>query len=323
MYFDLDDRGWDIGSINQALSWREGILVSIIVHLLLILVIVLKPDWALPGMTPEEVAQQVELKRQRERDAAQRFVFVQPRLDMEAPKPPPTPDLSDKDRMARAPDRAPEPSNPLPFSRGNTRERVDIPGVAAPPPPSQAAEQPGTDADDGAGRAGSGPEGDSGGSSPILPGPAETAPKGPGNRPGGLQGTIGEALRNLQRYTQGELFDNAQGGGGAYGPAIQFDTKGVEFGPWVRRFVAQVKRNWFIPYAAMSFRGHVVITFNVHKDGTLTDLTLVGPSEVSAFNNAAFNALAASNPTYPLPPEYPATHAFFTVTFYYNEDPPR
>ena len=322
MYFDFDDRGWNFSSINQALSWREGILVSIIVHLLLVLVIVLKPDWALPGMTEEEIAQQVELKRQRERDAAQRFVFVQPRLDIEAPKPPPTPDLSDKDRMARAPERAPEPSNRLPFSRGNTREQVDTPGLAAPPDP-RGADERGAERDDGTGKASPGPDGDRGGSSLVLPGPPETAPRGAGSRPGGLHGTIGEALRNLQRYTQGELFDNAQGGAGAYGPAIQFDTKGVEFGPWVRRFVAQVKRNWFIPYAAMSYRGHVVITFNVHKDGTITDLTLVGPCDVSAFNNAAFNALAASNPTYPLPPEYPATHAFFTVTFYYNEDPPR
>jgi hypothetical protein len=43
---------------------------------------------------------------------------------------------------------------------------------------------------------------------------------------------------------------------------------------------------------------------------------------VDAFNNAAYNALAASNPTQPLPPEYPSDKAFFTVTFYYNESPP-
>ncbi len=53
------------------------------------------------------------------------------------------------------------------------------------------------------------------------------------------------------------------------------------------------------------------------------DLTVVGPCSVDSFNNAAFNALATSNPTYPLPPEYPAPRAFFTVTFYYNEEPPR
>ena len=38
---------------------------------------------------------------------------------------------------------------------------------------------------------------------------------------------------------------------------------------------------------------------------------------------AAVNALIASNPTQPLPPEYPDDKAFFTVTFYYNESPGR
>ena len=37
--------------------------------------------------------------------------------------------------------------------------------------------------------------------------------------------------------------------------------------------------------------------------------------------NAAFGALAGSNPTQPLPPEYPSEKAFFTVTFFYNESP--
>ena len=57
--------------------------------------------------------------------------------------------------------------------------------------------------------------------------------------------------------------------------------------------------------------------------GSITDLTVVGPSAVDAFNNAAFGALSGSNPTQPLPPEYPADKAFFTVTFFYNEAPPR
>jgi TonB family protein len=70
-------------------------------------------------------------------------------------------------------------------------------------------------------------------------------------------------------------------------------------------------------------KGHVVIQFNVHKNGTITDLAVVGPSGVEAFNSAAFGALSASNPTQPLPPEYPTDRAFFTVTFFYNETPPR
>ena len=158
----------------------------------------------------------------------------------------------------------------------------------------------------------------------MPPAPQSTpSQNGAGGRSPTPGGSLGDALRNLQRYVQREQFDNPGGSGGQFGPAIQFDTKGVEFGPWIRRFIAQVKRNWFIPYAAMSMKGHVVITFNVHKDGSITDLTVVGPSPIDAFNNAAFGALSASNPTEPLPPEYPADKAFFTVTFFYNEMPPR
>ena len=82
-------------------------------------------------------------------------------------------------------------------------------------------------------------------------------------------------------------------------PSIQFDTKGVEFGPWLRRFIAQIRRNWFIPYAAMSMRGHVVVTFYVHKDGRITDLAILKPSDVDAFTHSGRNAIAASNPDHP------------------------
>jgi TonB family protein len=71
----------------------------------------------------------------------------------------------------------------------------------------------------------------------------------------------------------------------------------------------------------MTLRGHVVITFWVHKDGRLTDLQIIRPSLVDGFNHSAYGALASSSPTYPLPPEYPDDKAFFTVTFYFNETP--
>jgi TonB family protein len=148
---------------------------------------------------------------------------------------------------------------------------------------------------------------------------ARNGANGTGAVPGGL---LGSALRNLQRSIQNEQFDNQGGGGGEFGPEIQFDTKGVEFGPWLRRFVAQIKRNWFVPYAAMSLHGHVVLQFNVHKDGSITDIRVAQPSAIDAFTNSALHAIQLSNPTVPLPPEYPDPQAFFTVTFYFNETPP-
>jgi len=111
--------------------------------------------------------------------------------------------------------------------------------------------------------------------------------------------------------------------GSQFGPEIQFDTKGVEFGPWIRRFVAQMKRSWLVPFETTPTKGHVVLTFNVHKDGTITDVEVRSPSTIDAFNDSAKAAITSSNPTQPLPPEYPAEKAFFTVTFYYNEVPPR
>jgi TonB family protein len=313
MYFDFEDYRPDITPVGRAISWREGILISIIAHMGMVIVLLL---W--PRLFPfDEEAARARAAAFEERMAQlqeqPRFVYVQPRNDVPAPKPPEIAEPSDADRMARAPERSPEPLNSLPFSRGNTREREEeerqevargrgpspeSEEAATQPPPSEAPPIPESQA--------------------ALTMPTNRVPQ-PNSRIAG--GSLGDALRNLQRYVQPDQFENSRGGGGSFGPQIQFDTKGVEFGPWIRRFVQQVKRNWLIPYAYMINSGHVVITFNVHKNGALTDLAVIGPSSVDAFNNAAYGALAASNPTAPLPPEYPSDKAFFTVTFFYNEEP--
>ena len=224
-------------------------------------------------------------------------MFVQPRADVPAAKPAPRAEDSDQDRIRRSPEQV-TPTNPLPYSRGNTPERVEQVPQETPrgegPAPDPAAGQ----------QAENNPPPET--AETQLPAPKPPAPQnGANGRAATSGGALGDALRNLQRYVQREQLENPQGNG-QFGPEIQFDTKGVEFGPWIRRFIAQVKRNWFIPYAAMSMRGRVVIQFNVHKDGSITDLTIVGPCPIDAFNNAAFGALAASNPTQPLPPEYPS-----------------
>ena len=103
-------------------------------------------------------------------------------------------------------------------------------------------------------------------------------------------------------------------------PPISFDAKGANFQQWLPRFVAQVRRNWWIPMAAttaMTQQGQVVVTFTVRKDGRLIDVSVKEPSPVEAFNLSARKALLDSNPTLPLPPDYPSESAFFTVTFYY------
>ncbi len=324
MYFDFEDYRPDIQPVGRAISWREGILLSIIVHMGAVILVLLAPRF-FPYDEAARARAAALAAAQQPKEPAPRFVFVQPRVDTKAPAPPRRAEPSDQDRQARTLQQPKPPENPLPFSRGNTRERVEQMDrqaargqgpqpdpaagqqarVEAPPAPPPPAEEPLPL-----------PE-----STTALRYPSNRDPKtGISGRSPTSGGSLGDALANLQRYVQKDQFENPQGGG-AFGPAIQFDTKGVEFGPWIRRFIAQVKRNWMVPYAAMSMRGHVVVTFNVHKDGSITDLNVAGPSSIGAFNNDAYGALESSNPTAPLPPEYPADQAFFTVTFFYNEEP--
>jgi len=324
MYFDFEDYHPSIEPVGRALTGLEMVLITIIFHLVMVILILVSPVWLaryLPKFLRPVPAPPIVLQEPRQQP---RFVFVQPRVDRPARRPPERADASDLNRSAQAPQRAKNPTNPLPFSRGNTPERVieeqrqAARGRGSQPEPQ--AGQPNAQA----------PQQQAAADAPKIPDlnsplqyPAARPSSGANGRSATAGGALGDALRNLQRYTQGEAFDNQGGGGGQFGPEIQFDTKGVEFGPWIRRFIAQVKRNWFIPYAAMSNKGHVIVTFNVHKDGSITDLAVIGASSIDAFNNAAIGALSSSNPTQPLPPEYPDAKAFFTVTFFYNETPPR
>lgn len=314
IHFDFDDRYQDEHVVGSAISKREGVLVSTLAHALILALVVFGPTWTFLSPDPAELeARQQELQRlqqEREREA-QRFVFVQPRVEFEAKKPPPRAELSDINRQAQAPQRPPNPTNPLPFSRGETIERTES------APPQERAR---------------GPETEPPPVAPPKPEPPEQIARAlpPSNtgirrepeasRP--APGKLGDALRNLERYVQNQTFNNPQGGANDPGSSLQFDTKGVEFGPWIRRFVAQVRRNWLIPNAAMNFRGHVVLQFNVHKNGRITDVRVIQPSSIEAFNNASYNAIVGSSPTEPLPPEYPDPMAFITATFFYNEQPP-
>ena len=301
IHFDFYDRYPNENVVGHAINRRDGVILSIVSHALVIAAFIYGPQIPLLFLTQEEVEQR---RVQREDNLERTFVFVEPRLDLQTLQPRERAPRSDADRLATAPEVAPKPENPEPAALGNTPERVDA--EATPPPERARGEEAQPQPETQVARA----------DPPALTLPTRPAP------PPRAVGSLGDALRNLQRYVQNQTFDNPQGGNDRPGATIQFDTKGVEFGPWLRRFVAQVRRNWFVPQAAMVFSGHVVLQFNIHKDGRITDVSVAQPSEIDAFTRAAIGAIVSSNPTEPLPPEYPSPQAFFTVTFYYNEQPP-
>ncbi|PYQ89343.1 MAG: hypothetical protein DMG02_14440, partial [Acidobacteria bacterium] len=240
MYFDFEDYHPDIYPVGRALTRLEVILLSIIFHLVMVIVILVSPKY-FPALFASPPAKPLAILEQPPRDRTQ-FVFVAPRVERPAPKPPQVAEPSDRDRMARAPERSDKPTNPLPFQRGNSPERVDEPAQR-----QQMARGQGPQPEPSMGQmARNQPQPDSPESQSTLQLPTQkpsAAPNGANGRASSAGGSLGDALRNLQRYVQNEQFDNQGGGGGQFGPEIQFDTKGVEFGPWIRRFIAQVKRN--------------------------------------------------------------------------------
>ena len=109
------------------MSRREGVLLSVVVHIVVLALFFLLPK--LPYFQNLEAERQArlakELQVQQEQQDQARFVYVVPKLEMQAKKPPQRAELSDLDRTAQSIRTPPHPKNPLPFSLGNTTDRVE------------------------------------------------------------------------------------------------------------------------------------------------------------------------------------------------------
>jgi TonB family protein len=283
MFLDFDDHRPETPSVPPVISRREGVLLSLVFHLSLTVAYLVMPDqWFAREVVPYTPP--------RSQDDVQ-FVM------MESPKnmtpPPPQAEASDLDRRATTVERPPEADNPAPLSRGNTPDKL----VGSPvPEPAKGAN-----------------------GSELTPPPPEAPVVLPDTaaKAAGAEG-LAKSLRNLQQYLRNENFSNDTGGQAQQDATINFDSRGVDFGWWLRRFVAQVKGNWYIPQAAMVLKGRVVITLFIHRNGTISDVTIIQSSGHVSLDSAAANALRGSNPTVALPVEYPEDKVLFTVTFIYG-----
>ena len=291
MYFDWEDYRPETPRVTAPISVREAVLLSLLFHALLVIAYLLMPDFK----------SRVDSVLMSKPDDVIRFVQMVPQKDIKA-TPKPNVEQSDMDRRAASRLAAPDPQNNAPFSRGNTPDKiVGAPNERAKGPDNPQPPSPTT---------------------PTLPDVAsKIATEAVTVPPRPQTGGLGNSLRNLQQLLQQDQnYDNPQGGQvDPNAPDISFDSKGVDFGPWLRRFIAQVKGNWYVPQSAMFLRGRVVIQFYISRTGNLSEIKVVQPSPIESFNLAALNALKLSNPTLKLPAEYPDDRVFFTVTFHYND----
>jgi TonB family protein len=292
MYLDFEDHRPDVPRVPSAISAREGVLLSLVLHLLLVIFILVAPSrWFEPTeVVPVQPA-----------DPPMRYVQLAPSIDRAelarrlgeaeqtrpSPRPEPAPELQKP---------APDPPQKV---DGAPNVRAAGPQNEQPPQPSPQQQQPQP------------PAADMG----VQPTPESS------RVPSLLaSGNLGRDLRNPQRYVQNQTADTIRGGNSDQGNAdIQFDDKGIDFNPWLRRFRAQVRRNWLIPQVAELARGDVILQFNVLRNGTITDLRVVKAATIDALTISAVNAIKLSNPAPTLPSDYPDDRIQFTVHFYYNE----
>jgi TonB family protein len=299
MLFDLEDHRPDTPRVPSAISVHAGVLLSLVIHAVAAAIVLFTPL----GWFEREVVAQPAVERI-DPDTV-RYVEMRPLIDRQALAKRPA-EQSDMDRRSATRDRAADPDNAMPLSRGDTPEKIED-GRAVPRTELDQPE-PGPDA---APTAAAAPAPPAEGLAARVE-PQMAAPPAP------PQPALGQAFRNLQRYLQDGTFHNPTGGDTEQSADIQFDARGADFGPWLRRFKAQVERNWILPAAAVGTREHsVVIQFSVLSNGTIVDLRVVQPAALEPLTTAALNALRLSNPTAPLPPDYPSDRVLITVTFRY------
>src|SRR5688572_19560242 len=102
MYIDFEDHRPDTPRVEGALSAREGVLVSIIVHLLLFIGVLFLPD------SLREVPVDQAIRAAQRPEETPRFVFMQPLEDVSKPQPKVDVEASDQDRVMSSVERPPD-----------------------------------------------------------------------------------------------------------------------------------------------------------------------------------------------------------------------
>jgi TonB family protein len=137
----------------------------------------------------------------------------------------------------------------------------------------------------------------------------EAARAAAATRGGGQQGSSGDF--GLGSGAKGRQMGNLD---------VLSDTMGVDFGPYLKRVLQDVKQNWYnaIPESAQMKKGKLSIEFAITKDGKVAGMKLVASSGDVPLDRAAWAGITASDPFQPLPSEFGGQYLALRFTFFYN-----
>jgi TonB family protein len=142
------------------------------------------------------------------------------------------------------------------------------------------------------------------------------------------QGAIREMGKVASLGAGQESLDLGQNGGekgfAKDGP-ISFESSWYDWGEYAESMVSRIRVNWYnnMPQIIRTgMRGVVFIRITIHRDGTITDVTILSSSGVPPYDFAAKKAIELSSPLNPLPKDFPNDTERVTFGFFYNQEPP-
>ena len=127
---------------------------------------------------------------------------------------------------------------------------------------------------------------------------------------------------------QGFDLNGAAGGdkGFAQDGPVSFESQWYDWGEYAEGMVNRIRVNWYanMPHLIQTgLKGVVTIRFTIHRDGSLSDVTIISSSGVPPYDFAAKKGIELSSPLSPLPKDFPNDTERVTAMFYYNQELPR
>lgn len=310
---------------------REAVLISIIVHLLFVILIILAPK-----LFPNGLWRNPPVRDLTSLEASKKLGLLAPPKDyqklLQRPKSPP---LSDVDRSALRKSPLINPRSRAPQSKIETKlpEQPPLRATPEPPQPPTVASKPSVqDLEPGASKAEApkdaakvqAPSSQSGEPKTNLqdlfaglqtPGSSiqsslEKARQGGGYGSGGSG--AGESMHRL---------DNRQPNFSVDEPTILSDTRGVDFGPWLRLIYFRVKDNWYavIPELIRSrTQAKVVVIFDVKSNGRIENVQISRSSGLPPYDRAAISSLKLSEPFPNFPVSFSGDRLTLQFSYFYN-----
>lgn len=296
-----------------------SVVVSVVLHAILLLWFIRSYNTIPQAVHDAPITRYVELMKQNPQEFVEAPGATVERAPMNAP-------LSDRNRKASMP----EPTGDQPTRRpgdgggvytppsGSAGPRGERQQAVPPSPGAQAQSAPATAATTGGARTAPSD------ASLVYREPAKAAATGVVD----WRNAIREAGRAATQGG-GDGIDLARIGGekgfAEQGP-LSFETQWYDWGEYAQGMVSRIRVNWYANMPQIirtGMKGVVTIRFTIHRDGRISDITILDSSGVPPYDQAARKAIELSSPLKALPADFPNRFERVTCMFYYNMEIPR